>query len=72
MSIKVPKKTNSRKRATTVARGGAKRQKQIGVMKFKENKKVKRRKKKGNVEENDEDSEENERSFNDPHANGHV
>jgi len=41
-------------------------------MKFKENKKVKIRKKKWNVEEDDEDSDENERSFNDPHANGHV
>ena len=73
---KTPKKiTNSRKRPAVARGGGAKRQKQIGVVtKFKEKKKVKRRKKKRNVADSDEDSDddENERSFNDPHANGHV
>ena len=43
-------------------------------MKLKKTKKLKRRKKKQNVEDSDEDEGEdaNERSFNDPHANGHV
>jgi len=43
-------------------------------MKLKDTKKLKRRKKKQNVEDSDEDEGEDakERSFNDPHANGHV
>ena len=64
-------KTNPRKRGTTVARARGKKQKQIGVVKYKEKPKGKRRKK-GNVEDVDDDSEENEKSFNDPHVNGHV